>query len=63
MIPRAAFEQNLAEKLTDEVFCTDMAPLLRLGVRWDPGAAAREVGERLLARLPGEPRQRAATAG
>lgn len=62
-VTRTAFEQNLAEKLTDAVFCADMAPLLRAGVPWDPSAAARDVGERLLARLPGESWKRAGAAG
>jgi len=57
-VSRAVFEENLANKLGDELFRADMTPLLRSGVAWDLDEAARAVGERLIARIPGEPRRR-----
>jgi hypothetical protein len=37
-------------------FCSDMEPLLRLGIDYDPQAAGRLVKERLLAFLPDKAR-------
>lgn len=54
-ITRAMFEMNLAEKLSDPRFTADIGPLLAPGHAWQVEAAARRVGEALVARLPGEP--------
>lgn len=52
-VTRAAFQQNLAEKLRDPQFDADIGPLLVPGRTWDIDEAARSVSERLLALLPG----------
>jgi hypothetical protein len=51
-IPRALFEENLAKKLTDELFRADISPLLRPGIAWDLDRSAEVVSRQLLARLP-----------
>ncbi len=53
-VSRAAFEDNLAKKVSHESFRADISGLLTPGVSWDIDAAAAVVQERLLARLPGE---------
>ena len=53
-VTRAMFEQNLDGKLRDPGFGADMSGLLSAGREWDATAAARVVGEKLLARLPGQ---------
>jgi len=63
-VSRAVFEENFADKLGDEVFRADMTPLLRQDVAWNLDEAARVVGERLIAKLPGEAwKGRASSAG
>jgi len=52
-VPRAAFEKNLDEKLSDPRFLGDIAPLLAPQCPWDAADAARYAREELLARLPG----------
>jgi predicted nucleotidyltransferase component of viral defense system len=54
-IPRALFEENLAKKLTDDLFRADMSPLLRPGIAWDLERGAEVVRGQLLAKLPGDP--------
>ena len=54
-ISRALFEKNLAEKMRDPEFLTDIGPLLSDGYKWDPEAEAPLVSSRLIERLPGEP--------
>jgi hypothetical protein len=51
-VSRTEFEENLAEKLEDRVFLSDVPPLLRLGISYDPAAAVAQVREVLLSRLP-----------
>lgn len=46
------FEENLAEKIDDKVFLSDVTPLLALGVSFDPVAALEKVREVLISRLP-----------
>ena len=53
-VTRAQFEQNLANKLRDPQFGGDVEPLLAADFSWDMEAAARNVGEALIERLPGE---------
>jgi predicted nucleotidyltransferase component of viral defense system len=52
-VTRAAFEENLAGKLADAQFRSDMTGLLRPGVSWDIDAAGACVVTELLARLEG----------
>ena len=60
-VTRAAFEENLAGKLTDAQFRSDMTGLLRPGITWDVDAAGTYVMENVLARLAGEPWKREPT--
>ena len=50
-VSRAAFEENLTNKLADATFRADMTPLLRPGVPWDVDQAGAIVMKKLLARL------------
>jgi predicted nucleotidyltransferase component of viral defense system len=50
-ISRAEFEQNLGEKMKHAGFLSDLPPLLRPGVAYDPMEAHRLVEKELLARL------------
>jgi len=54
-ITRAVFEENLAAKLQDKRFLSDVPPLLASGQRWDAVPAAAGVMEALCPQLPGEP--------
>jgi len=54
-ISRALFEMNLAEKMRDPEFLTDISPLLSDGYEWDPEVEAPLVASRLIERLPGHP--------
>jgi predicted nucleotidyltransferase component of viral defense system len=51
-ITRAEFENNLAEKIDDKVFLSDVPPLLATGVSFDPVAALERVKEAFISRLP-----------
>ncbi len=51
-VTRAEFEENLADKIDDKVFLSDVPPLLALGVSFDPVAALERVREAFLSRLP-----------
>jgi predicted nucleotidyltransferase component of viral defense system len=57
-VARAAFEENLAGKLADMQFRSDLTGLLRPGVTWDIDAAGAYVMEHVLARLAGDPWKR-----
>ena len=58
-VSRAEFEANLAEKLSDQVFRGDVAPLLVLSdnadLQFNVIRAAESVRDSFLSRLPGEP--------
>ena len=54
-VTRAQFEANMAAKLTDPAFLTDVPPLLRTGLEHDAAAAWSRVHAALVGRLPGEP--------
>lgn len=54
-ISRAEFEANLARKLKDVVFTSDVPPLLALGISFNATEAHQCVQEELLRRLAGEP--------
>ena len=51
-VTRAEFEDNLAEKIDDDVFLSDVPPLLSLGVSFDPAAALARVRDAFISRLP-----------
>ena len=51
-VTRAEFQENLAEKVTDEAFLSDVPPLLTLGVSFDAIAAAERVRRAFLSLLP-----------
>lgn len=51
-ITRTEFEENLAEKIEDEVFLTDVPPLLALGVSFEPAAALERVRDAFISSLP-----------
>ena len=55
---RAQFEANMAAKITDAPFLTDVPPLLRTGVVHVPKAAWSRVHRALVRRLPGDPWKR-----
>jgi hypothetical protein len=54
-VTRAMFEQNLAAKKTDNVFCADMTPTLANGQTWNFQSAYELVWRELMGRLPGVP--------
>ncbi|HXE54449.1 MAG TPA: nucleotidyl transferase AbiEii/AbiGii toxin family protein [Tepidisphaeraceae bacterium] len=54
-VSRAQFEENLHGKARDEVFSSDIAPLLTASVEYDPAVAMQRVGAALIERLAGEP--------
>ena len=51
-ITRTEFECNLAEKIKDKAFLSDVPPLLALGVSFDPFAARERVVDSFISRLP-----------
>ena len=51
-VTRQEFEENLAEKIEDEVFLADAPPLLALGTTFDPRAAFERVRAAFISRLP-----------
>ncbi|CEG62178.1 nucleotidyl transferase AbiEii/AbiGii toxin family protein [Legionella micdadei] len=53
-ISKAQFEENIAQKMSSELFIRDMEPLLVSGLNWDINDAAKHVKEKLLSSLPGE---------
>jgi predicted nucleotidyltransferase component of viral defense system len=54
-VTRAQFEQNLHEKETDTAFLSDIEPLLRPGLAYDPVEAIDVVRRSLIELLPGNP--------
>ncbi|HKQ72030.1 MAG TPA: nucleotidyl transferase AbiEii/AbiGii toxin family protein [Polyangiaceae bacterium] len=51
-VTRDEFEDNLAEKIVDDMFLNDVPPLLALGTSFDAPAALERVRETLISRLP-----------
>lgn len=51
-VPRDEFLHQLDVRLTDRGFCSDMQPLLRTGLTYDPQQAGKRVREQLLMLLP-----------
>jgi predicted nucleotidyltransferase component of viral defense system len=54
-VTRAQFEANMAAKLTDPAFLTDVPPLLRTSLEHDAASAWARVHAALVSRLPGDP--------
>jgi hypothetical protein len=52
---RAQFEANMDAKMRDDVFLTDLTPLLRPAVKFDNHEAWQQVHEQIVSRLLGEP--------
>ena len=50
-VTRADFEDNLADKIEDKVFLSDLPPLLALGVSFDPATALARVRDAFISRL------------
>ena len=51
-VTRAQFERNLAGKIRDKVFLSDVPPLLARGVSFDPVAALERIREAFISRIP-----------
>ena len=49
---RTQFEQNLAEKIDDDIFLRDVPPLLASGTSYDPYQAHELVQQALISKLP-----------
>ena len=54
-VTRAEFEMNLHEKLSDDTFLSDVAPLVAPDIEWNTADAAQYVRGELLPLIPGEP--------
>lgn len=54
-VSRAELEMNLHEKLSDDTFLFDVAPLVAPEIEWTASDAARYVLSELLPLLPGQP--------
>lgn len=54
-VTRAQFEENLVGKMASAAFREDIVPLLRSGSVYDAEVACRQVLERLVSRLEGDP--------
>lgn len=62
-VSRAEFEGNLNGKLRNRSFLGDIPPLLPTGVTYDVAEAGALVGQRLIAKLQGDPRRGADGVG
>jgi len=51
-VTRAQFERNLATKIRDKVFLSDVPPLLARGASFDPRGALDRVREAFISRIP-----------
>jgi hypothetical protein len=51
-VTRAQFERNLASKIRDKVFLSDVPPLLARGASFDPRGALDRVREAFISRIP-----------
>lgn len=54
-VSRAEFEENLSGKLRNQSFLGDISPLLPTGVTYNIADAGELVGQRLIAKLQGDP--------
>ena len=57
-VTRAQYEENMADKLRDSQFSSDIGPLLATGLSWDLHRDAETVLSGLVSLLPGEPWKR-----
>lgn len=55
LVTRAQFEANMAAKIADAAFLTDVPPLLRTGIEHDAAEAWTRVHAALVSHLPGDP--------
>lgn len=62
-VTRARFEENMAAKIGDPTFSTDVSPLLRTGIDHDPVEAWSRVHSALVSRLRGDPWKGAGDTG
>ena len=62
-VSRAEFEENMEGKLRNRSFLEDIEPLLPRGLSYDVAEAGALAGQRLIARLPGEPWKGTAEVG
>jgi len=51
-VTREVFEANVAEKITDRLFLSDVPPLLARGISFDPAAAFDQIREAFISRMP-----------
>ena len=49
---REVFDANVAEKIKDRLFLSDVPPLLARGVSFDPVAAFDQIREAFISRMP-----------
>lgn len=54
-VSRAQFEANMDAKMRDDLFLSDLEPLLRPEIEYDHQEAWRAVHEQIVSRLPGDP--------
>jgi hypothetical protein len=54
-VTRARMEANLAAKMRDAAFVSDVKALLRPGLSYDGNVAWREVHQCIVSKLPGRP--------
>ena len=52
---RAQFEANMDAKMRDDLFLSDLQPLLRSEIEYDNHEAWQTVHERIVSRIPGDP--------
>ncbi len=62
-VTRAQFEANMAAKITDAPFLSDVSPILRTGVDHNPVEAWSRVHSALVSRLSGDPWKGDSNAG
>jgi hypothetical protein len=51
-VTREVFDANVAEKIEDRLFISDVPPLLGRGVSFDPVAAFERIREAFISRMP-----------
>ena len=51
-VTREVFDANVAEKITDRLFLSDVPPLLARGISFDPAAAFDQIREAFISRMP-----------
>lgn len=56
-VSRAQFEANMDAKMRDDVFLTDLEPLLRPTLKFDNHEAWQQVHKQIVSRFPGKPWQ------